>query len=64
MGATLLPRGIDTWGIVHIDSNAKRTYIWPVCGSEHLDVYRVPDTRPITCIECLAKAVTYGYEGA
>lgn len=29
-----LRRGVDEFGLVHYDSGAKRTYIWPVCGTD------------------------------
>lgn len=59
-----LQRGQDKWGVVHIDSMAKSTYIWPLCRTPYLKLVSAPSLLPVTCLECLANAVTYEYEGA
>lgn len=57
------PLGIDgKTGIVHYDSLAKHSYIWPLCGTPYLDLYRVQPTRVVTCVACLANAVKYGWD--
>lgn len=63
MACTFIPRGRDAWGVVHLDSGAKCTYIWPVCRTPYLMLARAPIV-PVTCLKCLANAVTYEYEGA
>lgn len=56
--------GIDlVTGIVHYDSRAKHTYIWPLCGTEHLSLHRVPSDHVVTCVECLGCYVLYGRGG-
>lgn len=61
--ATPSRRGVDGYGIVHFDSGAKRTYIWPLCSRPNLDVFHVRETRPITCLECLGRAQSLDWWG-
>lgn len=54
--------GIDlVTGIIHYDSRAKQTYIWPLCGTPHLSLYRVPSDRVVTCVECLGCYVLFDW---
>lgn len=48
-----LRRGIDEFGLVHYDSKAKRTYIWPVCGTSHLCLRRTLHDAVVTYLPCI-----------
>jgi len=50
-------RGCDPFGVVHYDSGAKQSYIWPLCSTPHLDIHWVAYRRAITCIECVGVAL-------
>lgn len=50
---TPLPRGRDVNGVVHYDSEAKQSYIWPMCSTPYTDIRRVDPTQPVTCLRCL-----------
>lgn len=54
-----LPRGVGEDGLVHYDSEAKQTYIWPMCSTPHLTIKRAPRDRPITCIGCIDALARY-----
>lgn len=55
MMATRLRRGIDMYGLVHYNSGAKRTYIWPLCSTPYLAVEAIEatDRRVVTCLLCI-----------
>lgn len=46
-------RGYDAYGIVHIDSHAKETYIWPMCSTGRLNIKPIQGLVPATCLECI-----------
>ncbi len=55
-----LPLGVDViTGIVHYDSRAKPTYIWPLCSTPYLRLHSVDPSRVVTCVECLANYMKY-----
>ena len=45
-------RGRDSYGVVHYDSGAKQTYIWPMCSTGHLDIVRLYTPEAVTCLQC------------
>jgi hypothetical protein len=55
------PLGVDGKGIVHYDSLAKHSYIWPLCSTPYLKLRRVAPTNIVTCIECLTNYVKYDW---
>lgn len=48
-------------GLVHYDSYAKVTYIWPLCRTPYLNLDRYPPTCVVTCLECLVNYVKYDW---
>lgn len=46
-------KGQDVHGLVHANSRAKQTYVWPLCGKEYLDVVNVSLDTPVTCFWCV-----------
>lgn len=53
-----LPLGTNGNGVVHYDSRAKHSYIWPLCGLPYQQLYRTHN-RVVTCLACLADYEEY-----
>lgn len=49
-------------GVIHYDSLAKHAYIWPLCGTPHLNLYRVSPSKMVTCVACLSCAMMYSWD--
>lgn len=53
------PIGVDSRGLVHYDSLAKHSYVWPLCGTSYLTVKRTTKRYLVTCVGCIAAFIEY-----